>query len=209
MFTGLVEGVGKIIAIEGNSQAKKMWIECPFSLAKEALGASVAVNGCCLSIVKKRGKAFLADLSLETLKLTNLSLVKVGDGVNIERPLKVGGRLGGHYVLGHVDGLAILKNKEMIQTKSGNYLKLSFIAPASLRPYLVYKGSIAIDGVSLTINDVKQSSFSVMIIPHTQSQTTLTALKVGAKANLEVDVLAKFCANLLKPYGKNKRSNCN
>lgn len=196
MFTGIIEGIGKVQSLEKLKSSIRIWIEPPFSLSKEKLGDSIAVSGCCLTITGKRGKSFAADVSPETLSRTSLSDLKIGSLVNVERALKFGDRLGGHIVQGHVDGVVKLISRKELRSKKGKYLVLSFEIARNLRPYLVEKGSVTLDGISLTVNEVQARSFSVCIIPHTQDLTTLTGKKTGDIVNIEVDILAKYLEQL-------------
>ncbi len=197
MFTGIIEGIGKIDRVEETPFSRRLWIETPFSLLKEKKGDSMAVNGCCLTIISKSKNKMSADISPETLSCTNLGALQKGSRVNLERSLKWGDRLGGHCVQGHVDGLALLKKKEKKGKGNNSYWILSFQYPPKLRKYFIPKGSVAVEGVSLTVNSVSSTLFTVCIIPHTQSLTTLTDKKVGDRLNLEVDVLAKYAENFL------------
>ncbi len=196
MFTGLIEGIGKINKVEDFKQGRLLEITAPFSLAQEKIGDSIAVEGCCLTLVKKNKNRFQVEVSPETLKLTTLGEVKVGGGVNLERALKVSSRLGGHWVQGHVDGIVKLKSKKQAQVGKKTYLFLSFAYPKKFKKYFVVKGSITLAGVSLTLNSVSDRNLSVCLIPHTQSNTTLTGLKVGARVNFEADILAKYLESL-------------
>ncbi len=198
MFTGIIEGKGKVETIEKQKSSLRLWIEVPFSLSKDKLGDSIAVNGCCLTITGKKGKKFAADVSPETLARTSLGFLKKGSWVNLERALKFGDRLGGHIVQGHVDALAKLISKKELRSRGKKYLILTFEIARNLRPYLVEKGSVTLDGISLTVNKIQARSFSVCIIPHTQDLTTLTAKKSGDIVNIEVDILAKYLESLFK-----------
>jgi riboflavin synthase len=198
MFTGIIEGIGKIFRVEESKGSRRIWIESPFSLAQEKSGNSIAVDGCCLTITQKNKNRFAADVSPETLQRTTLGGLKKGMWVNLERPLRSQDRLGGHIVQGHVDGVARLRLKKQVKTKGEIFILFQFEYPKSLRKYLVEKGSIAIDGISLTLNQVTPKFLSVLIIPHTQNLTTLTHKNVGDRVNIEVDVLAKYLEKLIK-----------
>lgn len=162
------------------------------------VGDSIAVNGVCLTVVQIFPASFYADVMPETLRKTNLNELKNGDKVNLERALPAGGRLGGHFVSGHIDATGTI----LAQKKEGNALVLEIAAPAAVTNYLIPKGSVAVDGISLTIVEVGESSFSVSLIPHTAKYTTLGYKKPGDKVNLEADLLGKyvqkFCADLFK-----------
>jgi len=202
MFTGIIEGVGKVVQSKGNRGHRLLEIEAPFSLKGTALGESIAVDGCCLTVTQLKGKVFSADLSPETLSRTSLDGLKAGSPVNLERALKVGDRLGGHWVQGHVDAVGTVVERRLNRSSGANkevYLFLTIALPRELRRYVIEKGSIAVDGVSLTVNSIENNNISLCLIPHTQGKTALTAKQVGARVNLEVDVLLKYINNLIKP----------
>ncbi len=193
MFTGIVEELGEVIAVEPG----RIRLACTDVLADVTPGASIAVNGCCLTVVAfapvedGRPGWWEADLSDETLARTSLGSLRPGHGVNLERPVRLADRLGGHLVQGHVDGVGTLRNPPP---------DLVIEAPPDILRYLVPKGSVAVDGVSLTVVDVHDDRFSVAVIPHTAAVTTLGHKPPGAAVNLEVDVLAKYTERLLAPY---------
>lgn len=201
MFTGIIEELGTVAALERKEEAARLAVSAEVVLADLKVGNSIAVDGVCLTVVELRGKTFSADLSFETLQRTTLGELKGGDRVNLERPLRFGDQLGGHLVLGHVDGVGSIQEIE----PSGNGFLFRFSYPPELEGLLVFKGSIAVDGISLTVADLHEGSFSVAIIPHTFRVTTLGVKKVGAKVNLEADVLGKYvrqqlqAMNLLAP----------
>ncbi|MBI4223660.1 MAG: riboflavin synthase [Deltaproteobacteria bacterium] len=192
MFTGIIEGTGRIKSVKKVPQGMQIEIAADFDLERSNVGESIAVNGCCLTITSRLGTSFWADVSAETLDKTTLGDLQEGSAVNLERPLKMGERLGGHLVQGHVDGIGSV---EAIQA-AGEAREIRIQSPQKLACYLVEKGSIAVDGVSLTINQVERETFSVMIIPHTQMQTTFHGLKTGSRVNLEVDIIGKYVAKL-------------
>lgn len=196
MFTGLVEGVGEIIELRRMAEGLRLSVAPPFPVAELSLGESVAVSGACLTVVAIKGRAFLVDVSPETLARSTLSLKQVGDRVNLERALRLGDRLGGHLVTGHVDGLGVLKDRK----PGPEHLELTFELPPPLAPLVIEKGSIAVDGVSLTVNAVRDHAFKVNIIPFTAKDTTLAALRVGDRVNLETDIIGKYVARLLGPH---------
>ena len=193
MFTGIVEELGAVVAVDGG----RIRLACHDVLADVTPGASVAVNGCCLTVVdfgRPDGAEpgwWEADLSDETLARTSLGALRPGDPVNLERPVRLADRLGGHLVQGHVDAVGTLHNPPP---------DLVVEAPPEVLRYLVPKGSVAVDGVSLTVVDVMADRFSVAVIPHTAAVTTLGHKAPGAAVNLEVDVLAKYTERLLAPY---------
>jgi riboflavin synthase len=196
MFTGLVEGVGEITGVRRMAEGLRLAVAPPFPVAELTLGESVAVSGACLTVAKVEGRAFLVDVSPETLARSTLAMKKVGQGVNLERALRLGDRLGGHLVTGHVDGLGVLRERR----QGPEYLALTFDLPAPLAHLVIEKGSIAVDGVSLTVNAVGDHSFTVNIIPFTARDTTLADLKTGDRVNLETDIIGKYVARLLGPH---------
>jgi riboflavin synthase len=193
LFTGLVEDVGKVTRFERRGASARLVVATTF-LASDPfeLGESIAVNGVCLTADKLSGMTFEADLSAETLAVSTLSGLTAGASVNLERSMKLGGRMGGHIVLGHVDGIGTFARAEAVSGAQ----RTEFRVGRGLSPYLAHKGSICIDGVSLTINDVSDSdagtTFSVMLVPHTLGRTTLASLKAGTQVNIEIDVLARY-----------------
>ncbi|MEM6292757.1 MAG: riboflavin synthase [Myxococcota bacterium] len=194
MFTGLVQATGTLVSATDVREGRRLTIELPLDDRDLALGASVAVNGVCLTVVEAGGGRASFDAAFETLNLTTLGSKAVGDRVNLEPSLRLGDALGGHLVSGHVDGVGSMRSL----TLRGDAWEVWFDAPEDLRRYIAPKGSITIDGVSLTVNDVDVTGFMVGIIPHTLSVTTLGGLSVGDPINLEVDVLARYVARLLQ-----------
>lgn len=191
MFTGIITHIGTVKHIEKSGD----WI---FTIAVPgftqglAIGASVAHNGACLTVLSKDAGSFTVQASQETLNRTTLGSWKVGTHINLERALKVGDELGGHFVSGHVDGIA-----ELVERKpEGDSFRLTFAAPASLSSFIAEKGSVTLDGISLTVNSVAGNQFSVNIIPHTLSATTLGACQTGDRLNLEIDIIARYLARL-------------
>ena len=192
MFTGIIEGVGQIRAIRRKGEGAEVEIGCDFDLEKTNVGDSVSVNGCCLTVTSRLGKSFWADLSPETLSTSTFSEAREGDPVNLERALKVGERLSGHIVQGHVDGVGKVVD---IKEHSGSR-EFVIEIPGNLLRYVVEKGSVAVDGVSLTVNRCEGASFSVMVIPHTQLKSTFQTMKRGDMVNLEVDIIGKYVEKL-------------
>ncbi|RKR02885.1 riboflavin synthase [Maricaulis maris] len=195
MFTGIVTAKGRIRAISGET-VRRFEIEAPYDADTIALGASIAHAGTCLTVVDKgvsgEGCWFAVEISPETLRLTTLGDWREGDPVNLERALALGEELGGHLVTGHVDGVG-----ELVERRDeGEWIVLTVRPPAELNRFIARKGSITVDGVSLTVNDVTADSFDLMIIPHTAEVTTLGALQIGAHVNLEVDLMARYAARL-------------
>lgn len=191
MFTGIVEGIGKIINIKQNTKnrsAIKMTVDLGKNSKGLKLGQSVALNGVCLTVTGINKSKCDFEMIEETTKKTDLGNLKVGGIVNIERSLKVGERLEGHFVLGHVDGVGIIKKIE----KKPKEVQIWFEIPKSLAKFVVQKGSIAIDGISLTVVDVKKNLASVCLIPHTIDVTNFSTKKIGDKVNIETDILGKY-----------------
>ncbi|MFP6730149.1 MAG: riboflavin synthase [Alphaproteobacteria bacterium] len=189
MFTGIISDLGELRAIEGDTD-KRLVIATSYATESIAIGASVACSGVCLTVVEKNGDWLAFDVSAETLACTTLGEWKVGDPVNLERPLTLGDELGGHMVLGHVDGVARVEASEPV----GDSRRLSISAPEALAGFIAAKGSVALDGVSLTVNQVENTVFEVNIIPHTLAVTTLGSLAAGDRVNLEIDILARYVA---------------
>lgn len=189
MFTGIVEDLGTVKGIKRKSKEVVFTFNVGnIDLKEVVLGDSIAVNGTCLTVTSLGKGTFTVDASHETLAKTNLGKLKVGKIVNLERALKVGDKLGGHIVNGHVDGVGKVKSK----TKQGESIEFRFSAPKGLSKYIVEKGSVAIDGVSLTVNLVKGSEFVVNIIPYTQEATTFGGLRKGSSVNIECDIIGKY-----------------
>ena len=188
MFTGIIEEVGIIQELRFLSEGAAIIVAAKTIPAGLSIGDSVAVNGVCLTATQIWAESFICDVSAETLRRSNLQLAKPGAKVNLERSLMVGGRLGGHFVQGHVDDVGRLISK----VASGESFEMTFGFPRSLERYLVYKGSISINGISLTISALDKESFSVSVIPHTLNSTNLSQLMAGDPINLEVDILGKY-----------------
>lgn len=194
MFTGIIEAVGRITRVSDAGGDRRMRFEAPGYLVDTRLGDSVSVNGICLTATDCGPDHFDADLSAETLNLTTSGLWAIGRAVNLERALTPAKPLGGHLVTGHVDGVGTLVSRQ----EDARSWRFRFEAPAALARYIARKGSICIDGVSLTVNDVDGICFGVNIIPHTLSHTTLGALVAGDRVNLEVDLVARYLERLLE-----------
>jgi len=195
MFTGLIEQVGTIEGCTRRADGLLLRIAC--ALHPYELGESIAVNGTCLTVKSFGERHFEADASLETLDKTNLTDLVEGDRVHLERALALGERLGGHLVTGHVDGVGTLAAR----TPEGDYVRMTFEVPRRLAPFLAPKGSIAVNGVSLTVNGVDASRFDVMLVPYTLEHTTFGEMPLGGRVNLEVDILAKYVASLMGKPG--------
>lgn len=193
MFTGIIEDRGVVSEITAIGNASRIVIGTSLDTRAIKLGDSISVNGVCLTVTDIKGSALSFDVSFESLKLSNLKSLKRNDRVNIERALMAGGRFDGHIVSGHIDGVGKLVRKEMV----GDFYKVRIGAESSLLKYVVKKGSIAVDGISLTVNEVYESGFDFVVIPHTIKKTTLEFRNSGDIVNLETDVLAKYVEKLL------------
>ncbi len=194
MFTGIIEGLGTIKRLSMKGTDAVLEIEAGIEMADVRLGDSIAVNGACLTVTAKNQNIFHADVSAETLDKTNLKQMHPGSKVNLEKSLRVGGYLGGHFVLGHVDGTGRILSKTQ---KSGSVI-FAIQTDEALARYIVEKGSVAIDGISLTINKVENGRFYVNIIPYTAEKTTLLVKKEGDLVNIETDILGKYVEKLLQ-----------
>jgi riboflavin synthase len=194
MFTGIVEELGRVRSVEPNATGARLEFEAREVLADAHVGGSIAVNGCCLTVVERGGTWWAAEAVEETLRRTSLGALRAGDPVNLERPVRATDRLGGHIVQGHVDGQGCVASR--MTNPDGSLLMFIQSQPKLLR-YVVEKGSIAVDGVSLTVVGVNATGFSVALIPHTLAVTTLGRKRDGEPVNLEVDVLAKYVERLL------------
>ncbi len=199
MFTGIIEAVGEVKGIRGNEKGISLQISIPESFDDIKIGDSISVNGVCLTAKVINGGTFSADVSAETISKTTLGRLKAGERVNLERALRLSDRLGGHVVTGHIDGIARLREKKA----EGESVRLYFSLDKELLRYVINKGSIAIDGISLTVNEVGDGGFSVNIIPHTAKNTTILDKKAGDEVNIEVDIIGKYVEKLL---GKGKES---
>lgn len=195
MFTGLIEQVGTIEALDHREDGLLIRIAC--ALHPYTLGESIAVNGTCLTVKSFSETHFDADASPETLDKTTLGDLSKGDRVHLERAMALGDRLGGHLVTGHVDGVGTLTGEHT----EGEYLRVTFEVPKPLAPFLAPKGSIAVNGVSLTVNAVQDERFDVMLVPYTLDETTFGQMRPGTRVNLEVDILAKYVASLMGKPG--------
>ncbi|MDW3217668.1 MAG: riboflavin synthase [Acidimicrobiales bacterium] len=196
MFTGLVEEVGTVRSVTPVAEGAKVVIDAAVVLEDAVIGSSIAVNGCCLTVVEIDGSGWTADAVPETLDRTTIGALRAGDRVNLERPLAANGRYGGHVVQGHVDATTAVRTIDELADGSFRY---TFDLPAAMADYVVEKGSIAVDGISLTVAAVDAASFSIAVIPHTHEVTTLGSRTVGDRVNLEADVLAKYVERLVRP----------
>lgn len=191
MYTGIVTDIGTVRRIERGDRTR-IEIDTAYDTGSIDIGASVACSGPCFTVVDKGDGWFAVNVSAETLSRTNIGTWQEGTRVNLERSLRVGDELGGHIVSGHIDGLGTVTETHA----DGASKRITIEAPAGLAPYIASKGSIAVDGVSLTVNEVEGNRFGVNIIPHTQEETTLSDLKAGDTVNLEIDMLARYIARL-------------
>jgi riboflavin synthase len=188
MFTGIIEGLGTISGIQSSNQGKKITVESDFFLDDTKIGDSIAVNGVCLTAVKIQGKRFQVDVAPETLSMSILSHTKIGERVNLERALRFSDRLDGHLVSGHVDGTGKIKERK----KQGNAVIITIEIPDVISRYVIKKGSIAVDGVSLTVNSCSNNYFGISIIPHTAKLTTVGFKRIGESVNIETDIIGKY-----------------
>jgi riboflavin synthase len=198
VFKGIVEGTGKVVRVSPLKNGSRLSIQSPFVLSPVKKGDSIAVNGCCLTVVAKSGKTFEADLSHETLMVTNLNQIRPGTLVNLERPLRLSDRIDGHLVQGHVDGVGRIRSIR----KAGDSWEIEVEIPRGLRRYLIPKGSVAVDGISMTVNRLTPRSFTLVVIPHTFQTTNIKAKRAGDPVNLEVDMVGKYLESLSAYGGK-------
>ncbi len=207
MFTGIIEEVGKVKNIKKGVTSSIITIEANTVTKDTKTGDSIAVNGACLTVVKISDTYFDADIMGETLRRSNLKTLRAGDSVNLERAMSAGGRFGGHIVSGHVDGIGSLINYE----KEDNAVWVTIECSPDIMKYIINKGSVALDGISLTVAKVAKNSFSVSVIPHTGVETTLLKKNIGSKINIECDIIGKYVENLLffkeQPAGADTKIN--
>ena len=194
MFTGIIEELGQVRANDRHADGTRLRIGCTTVLADATIGASIAVNGCCLTMVDLADGAWTADVQPESVERTTLGQLTPGDPVNLERPVRLADRLGGHLVQGHVDAVATVTAR--VPEADGS-TRLTIRVPDHLRRYIVEKGSVTVDGVSLTVTDTTEEEFGVALIPHTLAVTTLGVRQPGDTVNLEADVVAKYVERLL------------
>ena len=198
MFTGIIEGTGTVAALAAaaDGSGARLTVDAPWLAGRLEVGESVAVNGCCVTVAEATAAGFAADLVAETLRRTALGGLAAGAAVNLDRPMALGGRLGGHLVQGHVDGVA----KVLDRTPVGDGQEIRVELPPELERYVVEKGSVAVDGVSLTVAGVGPGWFAVALVPHTLEVTTLGRRRPGDLVQLEVDVVAKYVERLVQPW---------
>lgn len=197
MFTGIIEELGVVKSLTKTNAGARFAVESKICAPDAKICDSININGACLTVVDVKGNILSFDISSETLNRTNLSKLKPGERVNMERSLRADSRLGGHFVFGHIDCIGKIVSKE----PKGEFVKMEIAIPQSLAGYLIEKGSIAVDGISLTINTLADNSFAVMLIPHTLSVTTLGKKQAGDYVNIEVDILAKYVKKLADKSG--------
>lgn len=202
MFTGLIEEIGSVRHVVSGAEWGSIAIGCRNVLSGTKIGDSIAVNGVCLTVTDLKKDGFTADVMAETLHRSSLGTLRRGDPVNLERAMPVDGRFGGHIVAGHIDGTGVLSRKERI----GNAVLLEISAAPAILYEIVEKGSIAIDGVSLTVVSVSENGFTVSIIPHTGAQTILLEKNTGSTVNLETDVIAKYVRRFTSPAPEEKKT---
>jgi riboflavin synthase len=193
MFTGIVEAVGTLAEVKSTGGGYRVRIETPLSKELKQ-GDSLGINGVCLTVILLDGDHVLADVGPETARVTTFGMLQRGQGVNLERPMRFDGRLDGHFVLGHVDGVGVVED---VRAEAGSHwMTVSF--PPALAPYFIRKGSVAVDGVSLTVAGLGERQFDLQVIPYTWSHTTLGQLKKGDKVNLECDMIGKYVVRALE-----------
>jgi riboflavin synthase len=205
MFTGIIEDRGVVADIKKAGGSSKLVLKTALDLSEVKLGDSISVNGVCITVTKIEGDLLTFDVSFETLNVTNLKDLKPNEHVNIERALKAGGRFDGHIVSGHIDGMGKITRKE----KKGDFFNIRVNTDKAILRYIVKKGSIAIDGISITVNNVDDAGFDSVMIPHTLKMTNLEYKNVGATVNLETDILAKYVEKLINTDEKRSKSKVN
>ena len=194
MFTGIIEGLGSITAITSSGAGKRLAIASDFQLEHTKIGDSISVSGGCLTVVRLDDKRFEVDVSPETLAKTTFENARVGDRVNLERAMRLSDRIDGHLVSGHIDGMGTIQHRENV----GNAIIVTFGASAATTRYMITKGSVAVDGISLTINSITKDEFVVSIIPHTAKITTIGIKPIGDSVNIETDMIGKYVERFLK-----------
>ena len=195
MFTGIIEAVGELTAITAKGEDISITVASgKLDLSDVKVGDSIATNGVCLTVVSHDSTSYTADLSVETLNLTGFTQYQVGDKVNLEKAMLPTTRFGGHIVSGHVDGVGVIVERNPV----GRAIEFWVDMPNNITKYVAYKGSITVDGISLTVNELRKNAFKLTIVPHTSDETTIDSFQVGRKVNLEVDVLARYMERLLQ-----------
>lgn len=194
MFTGIITDIGQIESISNQEGDLIIEVSCSYDIDSIDIGASIAHNGVCLTVIEKKVNSYLVQISAETIEKSNFDNLQIGDKFNLERALKIGDELGGHMVLGHVDCVCVVNAIERV----GESYKIDFVVDNAWKKFISPKGSVTLNGTSLTINEVKDNVFSVNIIPHTWSETIFAYIEIGDKVNLEVDTIARYVDRLLK-----------
>lgn len=202
MFTGIIQEVGSVASLRLNPKGAVISVNAPQASRDAALGDSIAVDGACLTVTTIAGATLSFDASAETLRSTTLGSLAAGAKVNIEPALKVGGKMGGHYVTGHIDAVGRIKSK----TSEGDAVRYEISAPPEVVHYLVDKGSVTVDGISLTVVKVLEDGFTLVIIPHTLSVTTLSTKSTGSTVNLESDIIGKYVSRFLGMHGHDEQA---
>ncbi len=202
MFTGIIQGKGTLREKISSGGAMVFAIEADFELTAPEIGESIACNGVCLTAREISGRYFKVDVSSESISRTNLGWLPVGAKMNLERALRLSDRLGGHLVSGHVDGTTEIMDRQ----KDGDFVRLYFKMPSGLDRYFVEKGGVAVDGISLTVNECNERFFAVAVIPHTLDMTTLMERRKGDTVNIEVDMIGKYVEKMLTPYDDQKNN---
>jgi len=193
MFTGIIEGLGAISAIRPSGQGRRLTVDADFELTGSKIGDSISVSGACLTAVRIAGRRFDADVSPETTAKTTFGAARVGERVNLERAMRLSDRIDGHLVSGHIDGTGVIESREAV----GNVLVVTIGVPEDLARFMIVKGSVAVDGISLTINTLEPGRFSVCIIPHTAGLTTVGFKPKGERVNIEADMIGKYVERFL------------
>ena len=193
MFTGIIEGLGSISGITSSGVGRRLAVESDYQLEKTRIGDSISVSGACLTVVKLDQKRFEVDISPETLARTTFARARIGDRVNLERAMRLSDRIDGHLVSGHIDGMGIIRHRENV----ANAIIVKIGVSAALTRYMIPKGSVAVDGISLTINSVEKEEFAVSIIPHTAKMTTIGIKRIGDAVNIETDMIGKYVERFL------------
>ncbi|MFO7709108.1 MAG: riboflavin synthase [Desulfobacterales bacterium] len=193
MFTGIIEGLGSISAVRSAGQGRRLSIQSDFDLSASKVGDSLSVSGACLTAVRLAPRSFDADVSPETLAKTTFGQARVGDRVNLERAMRLSDRIDGHLVSGHIDGTGVIESRESV----GNVIVVTVRVPEALARYFIVKGSVAVDGVSLTINAIESTRFAVSIIPYTAALTTVGLKNTGERVNVETDMIGKYVERFL------------
>ena len=193
MFTGIIEGLGAIAAIRPSGQGRRLTVDADFELSGSKIGDSISVSGACLTAVRIAGRRFDADVSPETTAKTTFGAARLGERVNLERAMRLSDRIDGHLVSGHIDGTGVIESREAV----GNVLVVTIGVPEDLARFMIIKGSVAVDGISLTINTLEPGRFSVCIIPHTAGLTTVGFKPKGERVNIEADMIGKYVERFL------------